>query len=41
MPLPLPYCQGDGQAGGRVLVGMQHTNNYRFDCEFVLKYYSN
>ena len=24
----------------RVLLGMQHTNNYRFDCEFVLKYYS-
>ena len=20
---------------------MQHTNNYRFDCEFMLKYYSN
>ena len=20
---------------------MQYTNNYRFDCEFVLKYYSN
>ena len=25
----------------QVLPGMQHTNNYRFDCEFVLKYYSN
>ena len=23
----------------RVLLGMQNTNNYRFDCEFVLKYY--
>ena len=20
---------------------IQHTNNYRFECEFVLKYYSN
>ena len=25
----------------RVLLGIEHTNNYRFDCEFVLKYCSN
>ena len=25
----------------QVLVGIQFTRNYRFDCEFVLKYFSN
>ena len=24
-----------------VFLRIQHRNNYRFDCEFVLKYYSN
>ena len=31
----------DFLANVRVLLGMQHANNYRFDFEFVLKYYSN
>ena len=25
----------------RVSLGIQHPKKYRFDCEFVLKYYSN